>query len=411
MRIAKVLRILLGLEDTRVVDAGFDAAGLVIDVAPTWRRPRCSECGQKCPGYDRDPDRRWRHLDVAGMEFHLRYDTRRVKCPKCGVKVEKLPWAETSSWFTRPFEDQVGYLAQRCDKTTVSAMMRIAWSTVGAIIQRVVARHRDRDLLDGLTVIGVDELSYRRHHEYVTVVVDHTRGCVVWAKEGKNADTLKAFFAELGPERGAKLEAVTIDMSAAYIKAVTEASPQAQIIFDRFHVQRLAQDAVDEVRRDEARAAASGEERKQLKGTRWQLLKSFWNLSLFDSLRLSQLQRENKRLYRAYLLKDSLVRILDCGSEWLARIKLDQWIRWARRSRLEPFKRIAGTIRDCAEGILAYVRSGLSNGRTEGLNGKARTITRRSYGFHSSSGLIALLMLCCSGIHLDPVQLQPGSTH
>jgi transposase len=305
VRIAKVLRILLGLEDTRVVDVGFDAAGLVIDVAPTWRRPRCFECGQKCPGYDRDPDRRWRHLDVAGMEFHLRYDTRRVKCPKCGVKVEKLPWAETSSWFTRPFEDQVGYLAQRCDKTTVSAMMRIAWNTVGAIIQRVVARHRDHDLLDGLTVIGVDELSYRRHHEYVTVVVDHTRGCVVWAKEGKNADTLKAFFAELGPERGAKLEAVTIDMSAAYIKAVTEASPQAQIIFDRFHVQRLAQDAVDEVRRDEARAATSEEERKQLKGTRWQLLKSFWNLSLFDSLRLSQLQRENKRLYRAYLLKDS----------------------------------------------------------------------------------------------------------
>lgn len=117
------------------------------------------------------------------------------------------------------------------------------------------------------------------------------------------------------------------------------------------------------------------------------------------------------RSARAYLLKDSLVRILDCGSEWLARIKLDQWIRWARRSRLEPFKRIAGTIRDCTEGILAYVRSGLSNGRTEGLNGKARTITRRSYGFHSSSGLIALLMLCCSGIHLDPVQLQPGSTH
>jgi len=200
-------------------------------------------------------------------------------------------------------------------------------------------------------------------------------------------------------------------MSAAYIKAVTEASPQAQIIFDRFHVQRLAQDAVDEVRRDEARAATSEEERKELKGTRWQLLKSFWNLSLFDSLRLSQLQRENKRLYRAYLLKDSLVRTLDCGSEWLARIKLDQWIRWARRSRLEPFKRIATTIRDCTAGILAYVRSGLSNGRTEGLNGKARTITRRSYGFHSSSGLIALLMLCCSGIYLDPVQLQPGSTH
>jgi len=413
VRIQKLLRTLLGLEGTRVLDVNFDGTGLglVVDVAPTWRQGRCSECETPSPGYDRDRGRRWRHLDLAGMTLHLRYDIRRVSCPRCGVKVEQVPWAETSSWFTRPFEDQVGYLAQRCDQTTVSSMMRVAWDTVGAIIQRVVARRRDSDILDGLTRIGVDELSYRRHHEYVTVVVDHTRRRVVWAKPGKNADTLKAFFDELGTERCAKLEAVTIDMSGAYIKAVTECSPQAQIIFDRFHVQRLAQDAVDEVRRDEVRAATSDEERKDLKGTRWSLLKSFWNLSLFDTNRLSSLQRDNKRLYRAYLLKEGLVRVLDCPHEGLARRKLDEWIRWARRSRLEPFKRVAATIRDHAEGILAYVRSGLSNGRTEGLNGKARTITRRAYGFHSAHGLIALLMLCCSGIHLAPVHHWVGSTH
>lgn len=411
MRITTLLRNLLGLEETRVLDVNFDEVGLVVDVAPTWRKPRCSECEEPCPGYDHAAGRRWRHLDLAGMMLHLRYDTRRVDCPKCGVKVELLPWAETSSWFTRPFEDHVGYVAQRCDKTTVSSMMRVAWDTVGAIIQRVVGRHRDGDPLDGLTQIGVDELSYRRHHEYVTIVVDHGRGHVVWAKPGKNAETLKAFFDELGPERCAKLEAVTIDMSAAYIKAVTECSPQAQIIFDRFHVQRLVQDAVDEVRRDEVRAATSDHERKQLKRTRWSLLKSFWNLSLFDSCRLSSLQRDNKRLYRAYLLKEAMVGVLDCRWEWLARQKLDEWVRWARRSRLEPFKRAAATIRKHAEGILAYVRSGLSNGRTEGLNGKARTITRRSYGFHSAHGLIALLKLCCSGIHLEPVRHYPGSTH
>jgi transposase len=412
VRIQKLLRSLLGLEGTRVLDVSLSEEGLVVDVSPTWRRARCSECGRVCPGYDRSRGRRWRHLDLAGMLLHLRYDTRRVNCPRCGVKVELVPWAEPSSWFTRPFEDQVGYLAQRCDKTTVCSMTRIGWETVGSIIERVVARRRgDSDPLDGLTLIGVDELSYRRHHEYITVVVDHTRGHVVWAKPGKNADTLKAFFDELGPERCAKLEAVTIDMSAAYIKAVSECSPQAQIIFDRFHVQRLVQDAVDEVRRDEVRAASSEEKRKQLKGTRWPLLKSFWNLSLFDSNRLSSLQRTNKRLYRAYLLKEALVGVLDCASEWLARAKLDEWVRWARRSRLKPFKRIAATIRDRADGIIAYVRSGLSNGRTEGLNGKARTITRRSYGFHGADGLIALLMLCCSGIHLAPVYHWPGSTH
>jgi transposase len=411
VRVTTLLRSLLGLEGTRVLDVDFDEQGLVVDVAPSWRKGRCSECGQPCPGYDRDRGRRWRHLDLAGMTLHLRYDTRRVECPKCGVKVEQVPWAETSSWFTRPFEDHVGYLAQRCDKTTVSDMMRVAWDTVGTIIQRVVARRQRPDVLDGLTHIGVDELSYRRHHEYITVVVDHKRGHVVWAQPGKNAETLKAFFDELGTERCAKLEAVTIDMSGAYIKAVTECSPQAQIVFDRFHAQRLVQDAVDEVRRDEVRATSSDAERKELKGTRWQLLKSFWNLSLFDSNRLATLQRDNKRLYRAYLLKEAMVGVLDCRAEWLARQKLDEWVRWARRSRLAPFKRVAATIREHAEGILAYVRSGLSNGRTEGLNGKARTITRRSYGFHSAHGLIALLKLCCSGIHLYPVHHWPKSTH
>lgn len=411
MRVQRLLRTLLGLEATRVLNLHFDDTGLVVDVAPQWHRPRCSQCGNPAPGYDRDRARQWRHLDLAGMRLHLRYDTRRVDCRTCGVKVEHVPWAATSSMFTRPFEDHVGYLAQRTDKTTVSELMRIAWATVGAIIQRVVARHGDRDLLANLTHIGVDELSYRRHHEYITVVVDHTGRRVVWSHPGKNAATLKTFFDELGPERCAKLEAVTIDMSAAYIKAVTECVPQAQLIFDRFHVQQLAHDAVDEVRRDEVRAATSDAARDQVKQTRWSTLKSFWNLSLFDSVRLSQLQRENKRLYRAYLLKEALVRILDCHHGWLAEQKLEQWIRWARRSRLAPFKRVAATIRAHAAGILAYVRSGLSNGRTEGLNGKARTLTRRAYGFHSAHGLIALLKLCCSGIHLRPVHHWPGSTH
>jgi transposase len=410
VRVTRLLRDLLGLEGTRVLDVNFDEAGLVVDVAPTWRRPRCSECGRKCPGYDRDRDRRWRHLDLAGMLVQLRYDTRRVDCPRCGVKVEQLPWAETSAWFTRPFEDHVGYLAQRCDKTAVSSMMRVAWDTVGAIIQRVVARHQKRDPLKGLTVIGVDELSYRRHHEYITVVVDHDRACIVWAKPGKNADTLRAFFDELGPARCAKLEAVTIDMSAAYIKAVSECSPQAQIIFDRFHVQRLAHDALDEVRRDEVRAA-NADERGALKNTRWALQKSPWNLNGVETMKLARLSNVNRRIFRAYLLKDALAAVLDRKQVNVAATKLDEWNSWASRSRLAPFRRVARTIREHAAGVLAYVRSRLSNGRTEGLNGKLRTLTRRSYGFHSAHGLIAMLKLCCSGIDLEPVFLTPGSTH
>jgi len=401
VRLTSLLRQLIDLKDTIATAVEFDALGVVVDVRPSYRIPRCSGCGRKVwATYDRRR-RRWRHLDLAGMTLHLRCELRRVSCRRCGVCVEQVPWADAGSWFTRPFEDQVGYLAQRCDRTTVSNQTRVAWSTVGDIIQRVIARYGRADALDQLTHIGVDELSYRRHHEYVTVVVDHSRGVVVWAKRGKSAETLKAFFGQLGAERCAKLEAVTIDMSGAYIKAITEATPNALLIFDRFHVQRLAHVAVDEVRRAEVRAAAPADKRG-LKRTRWPLQKNPWNLTVAEHGKLVELQRTNRRIYRAYLLKEALLDILDHHDEGQAETKLEEWIRWARRSGLEPFFKLGATIKAHLAGVLAYVRTRLSNGRVEGLNGKSRTLTRRAFGFHAADSLIAMLKLCCGGIHLFP---------
>jgi transposase len=403
VRITTVLARVLALKQTRMRRVELHEDGLIIDVAPSTRVPRCSGCFKPVHAvHDRYDGRKWRHLDIAGMRMWLRYSIRRVRCPRCGVTVELVPWAAPQSWFTYEFEDQVAYLAQRTDKTTLSAMMRIAWATVGHIIERVVARLRPGDPLDGLRQIGVDELSYRRHHQYVTVVVDHERGAVVWAREGKDTATLKAFFAELGKDRSAKLEAVTLDLSAAYIKAVTEASPQARLIFDRFHVQRLAHDALDKVRRQQWRAA-NADEKEAIKGTRYALQKNPWNLTDVEHGKLTEVQRTNRPLYRAYLLKETLARILDGGQVNVARNKLLDWIAWAVRSRLPPFRRVARTIRDHLEGVVAYVATGLSSARSEGLNGKVRTITRRSFGFHGPSSLIALITLCCGGIVLSPV--------
>jgi transposase len=403
MRATTLLGKILGLKKTRILGVFFDDVGLVVDVAPSTRVPYCSCCVRPVRAvHDRYAGRRWRHLDLAALRVWLRYTIRRVDCPRCGVVVELVPWAENQSWFTYEFEEQVAYLAQRTDKTTLSKLLRISWSTVGAIIQRVLPRHRSADPLDGLTHIGVDELSYRRHHEYVTVIVDHVRGGVVWASPGKNAETLNAFFEELGKERCAQLEAVTLDMSGAYLKAVTEASPQARVIFDRFHVQRLAHDALDEVRRAQVREAEP-DDRDALKKTRFVLHKNPWNLSTLEAAKVAQVQKANQPLYRAYMLKETLAAILDGRQVNVARKKLLEWIDWAVRSRLEPFRKLARTLRGHLEGILAYVATGLSNGRTEGLNGKIRTITRRSYGFHSAQSLIALIFLCCSGITLHPV--------
>ena len=191
-------------------------------------------------------------------------------------------------------------------------------------------------------------------------------------------------------------------MSGAYLKAVTEASPQARVIFDRFHVQRLAHDALDEVRRDEVREAEP-EDRAALKKTRFALHKNPWNLSTLEAAKVAEVQKANRPLYRAYLLKETLAAILGGRQVNVARRKLLEWTSWAVRSRLEPFRKLARTVQSHLEGILAYVATGLSNGRTEGLNGKIRTITRRSFGFHSASSLVALIYLCCSGITLQPV--------
>lgn len=410
MRVTSVLRTLLAIQDTYVRGLEFVKDGVIVDVRPTWRIGRCSNCKRKGSCHDKRT-RTWRHLDLGGIKCWVRYALRRVACKDCGVTVEHVPWAESSSRFTAAFEMHTAYHAQRVDKTTVTSIMRIAWVTVGKIVARVVRRQQGAvDRLDGLKYIGVDELSYRRHHKYITVVVDHERGEVVWAAEGKSAATLKQFFEALGPERTAELEAVTIDMSAAYIKAVSEASPQAKIIFDRFHVQRLASKAVDEVRRDEVRSAEPAE-KKALKNTRWQLLKNPWNLTDFERDKLTTLPKVNTRIYRAYLLKNALARIFDCEVIHVARVKLDEWLNWACRSRLRPFVTLAKTIRKHRDGILEYVRDRLNNGRVEGINGKTRTITRRSYGFHLASSLIGMLFLCCGGINTHPAHVRPYFTH
>jgi transposase len=410
VRVTTVLRRLLGLKQTVVIGFEFTETALVLDVKPTTRAAYCGGCGRPARRVRDRRIRTWRHLDFAGLEVQLRYAIRRVDCPHCGTVTELVPWAEPDSGFTRPFEEFIAYLAQRTDKTTIVAMTGIAWRTVGRIVERVVARHTGGDRLEGLRSIGIDELSYRRHHRYVTIVTDHERSAVVWVGEGKSADTLRKFFAELGPERAARLLSVTIDLSAAYIEAVREAAPQAILVFDRFHVQRLAHDALDAVRREQVRELKGTAEGKALKKTRWALQKNPWNLDQPEQEKLSALARSNRPLYRAYLLKESLVDILDRRQYYVARRKLDEWYAWAVRSRLSPFCKLARTIRKYATGILAYVSTRLSNGASEGINGKIRTITRRAYGFHRVASLIALIFLCCSNIVIDPPYRTPHET-
>jgi transposase len=242
----------------------------------------------------------------------------------------------------------------------------------------------------------------------VTTVTDQLSGRIVWAQEGKNAETLMSFFQELGEERCSAIEVVTMDMSEAYIQTVKEVVPQAQIVFDRFHVQRLVSDALDKTRREEWQRLREldEEEAKKVKGLRWPLLKNPWNLTPKQSDRLSSLQQDNNRLYRAYLLKETFADILDRHQPNVVKEKLEDWLGWASRSRLPAFVNAARTIRKHLDDIVAYIRWGLTNGIVEGLNNKLRVITRRAYGFHSASALIGMIMLCCTNIWLGPPRVR-----
>ena len=295
------------------------------------------------------------------------------------------------------------YLAQVTDRTAVSRLLGISWVTVGSIVERVVARRLDGARFAKLRRIGVDEFSYRKRHRYLTIVVDHDERRVVWAGRGRSAETLGAFFEQLGPGGCARIELVTADLASSWQKALRAWVPHARVVFDRFHVERLAADAVDEVRRSEQRRLASEpEDAKALKGTRYALLKHPARLRPGEARRLETLRRKNRALNRAYELKEYLATILGQATPDDAPALLDEWLEWAARSRLTPFVKLGRTIRKHAEGILAYLDTKMTNGPVEGINNKLRVIARRAYGFHSPGALISMLFLCCGGIELAP---------
>lgn len=415
MRIATVFRRLLGLQAIRVTAFEFrtDALMLFFDVEARRRGLVCGRCGRKHRGgaYDTRPPRLWRHVDLGPWEVYLRGRLRRFRCPACETVVtEAVPWAEHASSFTRDFEDVVSFFAQQTSQTVVGRVMKIAWPTVGSIIQRTVERRATPLSQRKLRRLGVDEISYRRHHKYLTLVADHESGQVVWGGEGKSAKTLDGFFDALGEEGRKGIELVSLDMSAAFIGAVRKRLPHATLVFDPFHVVKLANDAVDKVRRAQVRALAGQVQADAVKNTRWILLKAPDNLQPEEEIKLALLGRANRPLYRAYLLKEALRDVYAARTKAAASRRLSAWVSWASRSRLPAFVKLARTLREHLEGILAAIEHGLSNARLEGLNSKVRLLSHRAFGFHSAEALLALVYLCCSGIHVPlPSDQRPNA--
>jgi transposase len=395
---------LLGIQRAVVEDVQIGSEDeIVVAVRPVWReRERCGVCRRRSPGYDLGEGcRRWRALDLGTTLAFVEASAPRVRCRRHGVVVCAVPWARHDSRFTRAFEDQTAWLAVNTSKSAVAELMRIAWRTVGSICERVAAEaQRQTDLLDGLTRIGIDEISHRKGQRYLTVVVDHDTGRLVWAAAGRDRKTVERFLDELGEERCKQIKLVSCDMASWIAGPVADRLPDAARCVDPFHVIALATDALDEVRREvwnQARRAGETVAARDLKGARYALWKNPENLTDRQAAKLSSIQKTNARLYRAYLLKEQLRQIYRLPAA-AAITLLDEWIAWARRCRLPSFVKLARTITAQRAGIIAAIEHGLSNARVEAINTQIRMITRRAYGFHSPGALIALAMLSLAGL-------------
>lgn len=405
MRSARLWARLLGVEGAVIGRVWFDDQAEAVVVAARPRKHllgRCGVCARRCGGFDRgEGRRRWRALDLGTFKAFVEADAPRVSCPEHGVVVAGVPWARHGARHTHAFDDTAAWLAVHTSKQAVGQLLRVAWETVGRVVARVAAdAEAATDRLAGLRRVGIDEIAYKKGHKYLTVVVDHDRGRLIWAAPGRNAATLGRFFDVLGPERCAQVRLVSADAAEWIATTVAARCPQAVLCADPFHVVKWATDALDEVRREVWNTARKGGDTAlagELKGARYALWKNPEDLTRRQRGKLAWIARVNQRLYRAYLLKEQL-RLVFKLKGVRATVLLEAWLAWARRCRIPAFVKLAKAVTAHRASIQAALTEGLSNGLVESTNTKIRLLTRVAFGFRSPEALIALAMLSVGGL-------------
>ena len=348
----------------------------------------CSRCHEPAPGYDQLPERSFEFIPFWGFLVFLLYSMRRVACRRChAVVVEEVPWADGKRTLTRAYMLFLARWARKLSWKETAESFRTSWEKVFDAVEHVVTFGLEHRVLGQIDAIGVDEIQYAKGHKYLTLVyqidLDVTR--LLWVGKERTIESFQGFFTVIGDEIASKIAFVCSDMWEPYLKVIRQKCSEALHILDRFHIVAKMNKALDEVRAGESRRMAREGFVPVLKKSRWLLLKSEENLKTQQRFRLRDLLRYNLKTVRAYLLKEAFPQLWDYHSPTWAGKFLDQWCRQVMRSRIEPMKKIACSLRDHRELILNYFRAQklLSSGVVEGLNNKAKVTMRKSYGFRT----------------------------
>jgi len=391
----------LGIEEPVYIEAiEFNMGEGELHIHMNFRRGgrfACSECGTRdLPVHD-TADKTWRHLNFFQYKCFIHLRTPRTICPDCGLRLWLPPWARRQSGFTLLFEALVMALAKEMPVSQIGALVGEHDTRIWRIIRGYVGRAHAKKSFAGVKNIGVDETSAKKGHSYVTIFADMDEGEVLFATEGKDGETMKTFTEEL-PKHEAKasnIKEIAMDMSPAFISGAASFLPEAGLTFDRFHVMKALNAAVDSVRRQEVK------QNPLLRKTRYIWLKNPENLNEDQQKQLATLSKENLKTAKAYQLKQTFQDIYRLVKEPAAAAEaLEKWLNWADRSKLPPLRKFAKMVKRHKAGILRFFTTRLTSGRMEGINSRVQEIKRRARGFRNTNNFIAMIYLEAAGLDL-----------
>ena len=381
----------------------------VVAVKPYKNGCLCPKCGNRGKIVRTLKPRYWRDSRVCGQTVWFVYGPREIRCRTHGQVVEEIPWSAPSSRVTYRFEYAMLWMCSDMTQKTAADLLDIASSTLSDLLHRAIKRGREGHKIRGVKTVGIDEISYAKGHKYATVVYDLDRSCVVWIGAGKGRETIDRFFTEaLSDYQRTQIQWACCDMSDAYMGAIKHHCKNATLVLDRFHIVKALNNAVDDVRKEQWREA-SKEDRKALKGLRWILYRHSSTRSRKNTKTLKALEKSNRRIYRAWRLKDEFEQFWDYKAPWAARRFIEGWTATAMRSRLEPIKKFVRMLRTHAEDILAFIQTRLTNAISEGLNRIIQIVKNRASGFRSLDPFKDLIFLTVGDVDI-PAQI-PARFH